>query len=119
MLADAKMEMGASTSDVVEALRMSWFTGPQVASAILVRHRIVLRYWTEMPADLLSHALDDVALLVEFKRYRRGLVHLYLAGDYEMRAAMRERIARQEGSLELFDDLLLRVTGLRSGAGAP
>lgn len=111
LLADAELKAGAAPGDVVEMLRLSWYTGLTRPSAGIVRSRVVFANWGDMPDDIRSHALSDFEGLWKIRDLRPRLLNIYIDSDLRARAAMRERLAQTPGALTAFDRLIRSILG--------
>ncbi|MEQ8268817.1 MAG: hypothetical protein RH982_16605 [Parvibaculum sp.] len=113
LLAEAETKRAADPEAVVEALRMSRFTGRFEASSLVLRSSVALTGWSWLPDDLRDNARRDLARLAGEPRLRRDMIRMYVALGYGARAVLLDQAFAADGDRERFKRQVLSRAGER------
>ncbi|HEY4344550.1 MAG TPA: hypothetical protein VGN05_09415 [Parvibaculum sp.] len=109
LAAFANAQLSAEPGQTASFLRYSYFLGPQEASSILLRARVALPLWDQLPDDIRADAARDLERLWLEPGLRALLAALYLDNGPSARAEIRRAILATQDDRQAFDKLLREV----------
>ena len=104
-----RLRSKASSAELNELLRMSYFLGPDEASSILLRVRVGCEIWSYLEADVRRFVGTDLERIWRNGALRSALVPIYLSTPMATRADIRRTILLDERSERLFDQMLQKT----------
>lgn len=112
LLAHVSNEMDASGAALNRLLRMSYFLGPHEASNILLRSYIEAKRWDELDEDIQDFAQRDFLAIWQNEQLHPKLFQVYIEASFAGRVGIRQAILPNRAASDLFDQQLLKFTGL-------
>ena len=112
LLAHASNETEGSKEMLNRLLRMSYFLGPHEASNVLLRSYIEGKRWNDLDADLREYAQRDFLAIWLNEQLHPKLFQIYVEASFGGRMGIRRAILPDRAAADLFDQQLLKFTGL-------
>lgn len=108
LLAYATQLGGGEREDFLRYLRLSTLTGPYEASSMLLRAKMTLPLWQDLPEETRRDATRDIRRMWSDRRFRDRMMTFYLSRNYRERAVILAVGFEDDRERALFERLLLR-----------
>ena len=107
-----EVDLNADPARIVNLLRYSSYLGRYEASSILIRAKVALPLWDQLPADIQNGVRGDLRMMWRYHALRDDLIDLYFESEIAKRSIIRHAALLSEKESQNFNYLLRVALGL-------
>lgn len=111
LAAQARDQAGAPFSTIIPYLQYSAYLAPREASSLLLRTRIAVPHWAELPDDLRASIRQELRELWVYPDLRYAFVDRYLKASFELRGLMLRDAIQTPADRKKFQQQIKKALG--------